>query len=190
VNEASTPLHPPLATAPRRRPGVRFLLSHPAHFVALGFGCGLAPQAPGTVATLWSWAAFVVLDAWLSASQWGALLLVGFFVAWWASTVTARHLALPDPGFIVCDEILAFWLVLWLVMPAGWLAQFTAFVLFRYFDAAKPGPVGWADARFKRRRIGGLPVEPIGWRQGFGVLFDDGVAAFCTLFVIAVWQAM
>ena len=184
------PLHPPLATAPRRRPGVRFLLSHPAHVLALGFGCGLSPAAPGTVATLWAWLAFAVLDPALSEPQWGWILLIGFCVAWWASTITARHLAMPDPGFIVCDEILAFWLVLWLVTPAGWLAQAAAFVLFRYFDAAKPGPVAWADARFKRRRIGARPVEPIGWRQGFGVLFDDGVAAFCTLLVIAVWRAL
>jgi phosphatidylglycerophosphatase A len=28
-------------------PPWRFLISHPAHFVALGFGAGLAPVAPG-----------------------------------------------------------------------------------------------------------------------------------------------
>ena len=38
---------------------------------------------------------------------------------------------------------MAFWIVLWLVMPAPWWQQLAAFALFRYFDAAKPGPVGW-----------------------------------------------
>ena len=37
------------------RPNVRFLLAHPAHFIALGGGSGLAPIAPGTVGTLWAW---------------------------------------------------------------------------------------------------------------------------------------
>jgi len=53
-----------------------------------------------------------------------------------------------------------------------------AFALFRFFDAVKRGPVGWADARFKG----------LGWRGGFGILFDDLVAALCTLMVIALWR--
>ena len=80
---------------------------------------------------------------------------------------------------------MAFWIVLWLLMPAGFWAQLAAFVLFRYFDAAKPDPVGWADRRFKLR-----PGEAIGWRQGFGILFDDLVAAGCTLLVIALWHRL
>ena len=31
----------------------RFMARHPAHWVALGFGSGLSPLAPGTVGTLW-----------------------------------------------------------------------------------------------------------------------------------------
>ena len=34
------------------KPGWRLLFSHPAHFVAFGFGSGLAPKAPGTFGTL------------------------------------------------------------------------------------------------------------------------------------------
>jgi phosphatidylglycerophosphatase A len=81
------------------------------------------------------------------------------------------------------DEVVAFWLVLWLVTPAGIWAQFIAFVLFRAFDAAKPGPVAWADKVFKGRR-----GQAIGWAQGFGILLDDLVAAMCTLMVIALWR--
>jgi len=91
-------------------------------------------------------------------------------------------MAVADPGAIVWDEVLAFWLVLWLVTPAGFWAQSVAFGLFRFFDAAKPGPVAWADGLFKGRR-----GAPIGWAQGFGILFDDLVAALCTLVVIALW---
>jgi phosphatidylglycerophosphatase A len=90
-------------------------------------------------------------------------------------------MGVADPGAIVWDEVVAFWLVLWLLMPAGFVLQALAFGLFRFFDAAKPGPVGWADRRFKLR-----PGQAIGWHQGFGILLDDLVAALCTLLVLAV----
>lgn len=174
--------NPPLAAAPRRAT-LRFMFTHPAHPIALGFGSGLSPWAPGSVGTLWAWLAFVLFRDDLNDWQCAALLLAGFLVGWWACTATARHLGSADPGAIVWDEVIAFWAVLWLVTPAGWQAQFAAFLLFRFFDAAKPGPVAWADRLFKGRR-GQAP----GWAQGFGILFDDLVAALCTLLVIALWR--
>ncbi len=162
----------------------RFMWPHPAHWIALGFGSGLSPLAPGTVGTLWAWAAHAVLNRWLTPSGWGWLIAFGWLVGWWACTVTARHLQRPDPGAIVWDEVMAFWTVLWLVTPAGFGAQLAAFVLFRFFDIAKPGPVAWAEACFTRRR----PGQRFGAAQGFGILFDDAVAALCTLLVIAVWR--
>jgi phosphatidylglycerophosphatase A len=162
------------------RPTFRLLLAHPAHALAFAFGAGLSPVAPGTVGTLWGWAAFLILQMWLSPMAMGWVVLAGLPVAWWSSTVTARHLGVLDPGSIVIDEVIAFWLVLWLLMPAGLLAQAVAFALFRYFDAAKPGPVGWADNLF----------HGYGWRGGLGIVFDDLVAAFCTLLVIALWRVL
>lgn len=163
------------------------MLSHPAHVLALGLGSGLSPRAPGTAGTLWAWASFVLLSRWLPASAplpWALVLAVGTLVGWWACTVTARHLRQADPGAIVWDEIVAFWFVLWLVAPAGWGLQAVAFGLFRFFDAVKPGPVGWADRCFK------LPPgrRTPGAAQGFGILWDDFVAAGCTLFVLALWR--
>jgi phosphatidylglycerophosphatase A len=140
-------------------------------------------MAPGTVGTLWAWGAFLVLQAHFSQAQWAVLLVASALIGWWACTVTARHMAVADPGAIVWDEILAFWLILWLVTPASFWAQLWAFVLFRFFDAAKPGPVAWADALFKGRR-----GQPVGWAQGFGIVFDDLIAALCTLLVIALWR--
>jgi phosphatidylglycerophosphatase A len=171
-----------MANAPRTAtPG--FMLRHPARWIALGFGSGLSPVAPGTVGTLWAWASFLLLDPWLGDAAWALVLEAGFGIGWWACTRTARDMGIGDPGAIVWDEVIAFWLVLWLVMPAGWIGQAIAFGLFRLFDAVKPGPVRWADQRFKLR-----PGEAIGWRQGFGILFDDLVAAGCTLIVIALWR--
>lgn len=175
-------VNPPLK-GPGRRPGWRFLLAHPAHLLALGFGSGLSPIAPGTAGTLWAWFAYVALQPGLGDAGRGVVLVVATVVGWWACTVTARHLAQADPSSVVWDEIVAFWLVLWLVTPATFTEQAVAFVLFRVFDAAKPGPVAWADQRFKLRR-----GQPIGWAQGFGILLDDFVAALCTLLVIAAWR--
>jgi len=154
------------------------MFSHPAHAIALGFGSGLAPVAPGTWGTLWAWLAFVILQQWLTPTQLGELIALSLPLGWWACTVTARNLRVADPSAVVWDEIVCFWIVLWLLAPAGWLAQGAAFALFRFFDAVKPGPVGWADRSFKG----------LGWRGGFGILVDDLVAAFCTLLVLALWR--
>jgi len=164
--------------SPTPRPTSRFMRSHPAHWIALGFGSGLAPFAPGTSGTLWGWLAFVVLQGWLTPWQMGVLIGAALLAGWWACEVTARHLQVMDPGCIVWDEIVAIWLVLWLLTPAGLGAQCAAVALFRFFDAVKPGPVAWADRQFKG----------FGWGGAFGILFDDLVAAFCTLLVMAWWQ--
>ena len=162
---------------PPRQATVGFMLSHPAHLVALGFGSGLSRVAPGTCGTLWAWIAFVGLQHWLPA-QIGAVILLSLPLAWWACTVTARNLHVMDPQSIVFDEIVCFWIVLWLLTPVGLPGQFCAFLLFRFFDTFKPGPMGWADRCFK----------DVGWRGGFGILFDDLLAAFCTLLVLAFWR--
>ena len=180
-----TALNPPVPVAPRSRPDWRFMLAHPAHILALGFGCGLSRVAPGTVGTLFAWLAFAALAPLLGSAVWGSVLVASALVGWWACTVTARNLALSDPGAIVWDEVLGFWIVLWLLTPASGWAQAAAFLLFRFFDAAKPGPVAWADQLWKGRQS-----EPIGWAQGFGILFDDLVAALCTLLVIAIWRVL
>jgi phosphatidylglycerophosphatase A len=164
----------------------RFMLRHPAHWIALGFGSGLSPRAPGTVGTLWGWLSFLVLNRWLDAGQWAAVIVLSLVVGQWACTRTAQNLGIADPGAVVWDEVVAFWIILWLLLPAGFWMQVAAFILFRYLDAVKPGPVGWADRLFK---LG--PGQAIGWRQGLGILIDDLVAAGATLlflaFVVRLW---
>ena len=163
------------------RPNARFMRLHPAHWIAFGFGSGLSPVAPGTAGTLWAWLAWAVLSMWWTTpAEQGWVIAISLLIAWWASTVTARNLRIADPSAIVIDEIVAFWIVLWLVLPAGFWEQLAAFLLFRLFDAVKRGPVGWADR---------LMHGATGWRGGFGIVFDDLVAAFCTLLVLALWHA-
>lgn len=154
------------------------MLPNPLHWIAMGFGSGLSPKAPGTVGTLWAWVAYLVLQLWLSPQAIGIVIAASIPLGWWACTSTARHMGVSDPGSIVWDEVVAFWIILWLVMPSSFWGQLLAFILFRFFDAVKPQPVRWADQCFKG----------FGWRGGWGIMWDDLVAAFCTLLVIALWR--
>ena len=164
-----------------RRATWRFMGLHPLRLIALGFGSGLSPAAPGTAGTLAGWALFLLIARCAAPSPlgWVAILAAGFLVGWWACTHTARAMAVSDPSPVVWDEIIAFWIILWATLPVGWIGQLILFGLFRLFDAVKRGPVGWADSLFKPKS-GALP----GWAQGFGIIFDDLVAAAC---VLVVW---
>ena len=150
------------------RPPAHFAFSHPAHVIALGFGAGLAPVAPGTIGTVLGWAIGWVLGQYHA----GAVLLAAvlFFLAGlWACEITGRHLGAEDHGAMVWDEVVAFLLII-AIIPAELAWQLAAFVLFRFFDILKPAPI-----RHFERRYGG----------GFGVMFDDLVAAGYTLLVLA-----
>jgi len=140
--------------APVRANGA-FMVRHPAHVLALGFGSGLSPVAPGTVGTLWAWLAFLAITTLAQPTdlQWGLLIAASLLAGWWASVVTARNLGVADPGAVVIDEIAAFWLVLWLLAPAGWATQLVAFGLFRF--STRPSPARWAGPTGCSRALAG-----------------------------------
>jgi phosphatidylglycerophosphatase A len=181
----------PLDTAPESpdspdarkhvRPGFRFVFSHPAHAIGVFFGVGSFPIAAGTAGTLAAWITWHVIAAWLTPAQQGWLVAASIPIGWWACSITARDLRTADPRAAVIDEVVAFWLILWVLMPTSFGQQLAAFLLFRFFDAAKPGPVRWADRVFHGKGV---------WLGGWGILFDDLVAALCTLLVMAIWRAL
>ena len=150
----------------------RFLFSHPAHFLALGFGAGLSPVAPGTVGTLVGLPLAALLRAYAGDTGYLLALALGFAVGVWAADRTGRDLGVADHGAIVWDEIVAFMLVLFFV-GADPVRQAFAFLLFRVFDIVKPPPARLIDRE---------------WHHGFGVMADDIVAAFYALLVMAVSQ--
>jgi phosphatidylglycerophosphatase A len=159
----------PAASAPVA-PSLAFMLAHPAHGVAFGFGSGLLRPAPGTWGTLAGWGAFIALDPWLSAGGWLALIVIAFIVGSACAQRTGRALGRPDHGAIVIDEIVAIWIVL-LLLPPGWLMQAFGVIAFRIFDIAKPPPIRAIDQR---------------WKGGVGVMADDLVAAFYALLLAAL----
>ncbi len=169
-----------------------WILRHPARFIAFGAGSGLLRPAPGTWGTLFAWITFAPVTAGLrlipgadayigigiGAGTGGPTMLLvplaAFLLGVWACGKAARDLGVADPGGIVWDEIAAFWLVLALV-PDGFASQLVAFALFRLFDIAKPPPIRYFDATIK---------------NGFGVMFDDTLAACYTVLVMALWHRM
>jgi len=172
-------MNPPEQSTMLRKPDSRFMLAHPAHWIAQGFGSGLAPALPGTFGTLFGWLVFVVLTArwpeFFTAANWAIIIVVSFVVGIWACDKTGRDLGIADHGSMVWDEIVAMWIVLLFIMPTDLTTQIWAFLWFRFFDMLKPPPIGWFDRRLK---------------GGFGVMWDDVVAAFYTLLLFAVWRTL
>jgi phosphatidylglycerophosphatase A len=155
-------------------PAPAFAFAHPAHFIALGFGVGTLPRAPGTFGTLLALPLWWLLGQAPGPLALAAMLAALFALGVWACAVTGRHLGVADHGAMVWDEVVAFLLVLSIV-PNAWSWQLAAFVLFRAFDIAKPAPIRQLEARFK---------------GGFGVMLDDLLAAGYTLLVLAVFKRL
>jgi phosphatidylglycerophosphatase A len=148
----------------------RFVFSHPAHVIAFGGGVGLAPFAPGTWGTLLAFPLHALLQTWFEGGGMLAVIALLFALGAWACGVTGRALGVADHGGMVWDETVAFLLVL-MFTPAGWLWQAAAFGLFRFFDIVKPPPIRHFDRALK---------------NGFGVMFDDLLAAGYSVLVLAL----
>ena len=136
------------------------LLAQPVHLIALGFGAGLFPKAPGTAGTL-----LAVVPAWLIAG-WSlqakaAFISALFIFGVWICGESARRLRSHDHPAIVWDEVVGY-LATCLVIPAEPLWLLLAFVFFRFFDIVKPWPIRDVDHRL---------------RGGIGIMLDDIVAA-------------
>ncbi len=155
------------------QPDIVFVYRHPAHFIAFSGGLGLSPKAPGTIGTLIAFPIFWVLDHYLHPIHLLLLIDIFFILGISVCSITGRTLGVSDYGGIVWDETVAFLLVLYFT-PSGWIWQITAFLLFRIFDIIKPQPIRYYDKHLK---------------NGFGVMFDDLIAAFFTLLCLSVWKA-
>lgn len=165
-------------------PSFKWVFAKPSRALAFGLGSGLAPFAPGTAGTLWAWAIFLLGDYFLSTATWWWIIGLSILIGCWICGQVSEELGKKDFGGIVFDEVVAFWLVLILIMPANLWMHMLAFALFRFFDAVKPGPIGMIDRHFKHLEGGDhsspSSVRLILWR-GFGIIADDLAAAFFTL---------
>lgn len=148
------------------------LLRDPGHFLALGFGSGLAPRAPGTFGTL------AAIPVYLLCAQLPLLLYLlavagAFALGVYLCGRTARSLSVHDHPGIVWDEVVGFLLTMTFA-PPGWLWIAVGFACFRLFDIWKPWPIRVFD-----RSVHG----------GLGIMLDDllaGAAAALTLWGMTI----
>ena len=149
------------------------ILTNPIHLISFGLGSGLSPKAPGTVGTLVGFPLFAVLMSMTVATQLAVLALL-FVFGVVCCQITGEAVGEPDHGGIVIDEIVCFAMVL-VFVPATPLWWSAAFVAFRFFDILKIWPASWVDKTFK---------------NGFGVMFDDLVAALFSVGVLVGVQSL
>lgn len=134
-------------------------LKNPIHFLALGFGSGLAPKAPGTFGTLAALPLYFIMMN-LSLPVFIAITLIITVVGFWICDIAAKDMQVHDHGAIVWDEV-AGMLITMIAAPVGLLPLFVGFALFRFFDIIKPWPIKLLDRHVK---------------GGFGIMIDDVLA--------------
>ena len=135
------------------------ILCNPIFLLAFGFGSGFAPKAPGTAGTLLAVLIHLIL---VNLPPWihGTIIFAAFFIGVWVCGRTAEYLGVHDHEGIVWDELVGYWLMMFLV-PSNWLWVSFGFVLFRILDIFKPWPISVVD-----RQVGG----------GLGIMLDDLLA--------------
>ncbi|MFN2309524.1 MAG: phosphatidylglycerophosphatase A [Gammaproteobacteria bacterium] len=141
------------------RPIPPALLRDPGHFLALGFGSGLAPHAPGTFGTLAAVPVYL-LCATLPLAAYLLLVVATFVLGVYVCGRCARALDAHDHPGIVWDEVVGFLLTMSFA-PPGWQWIVAGFLCFRLFDIFKPWPIRVLD-----RRVPG----------GLGIMLDDVLA--------------
>jgi len=166
------------ATLPARktltREQLRVLLTHPAGWIATGFGSGLAPRAPGTAGSLVALVPWWFVLRGLPPAWYVLILVIAFALGVWACSVSGKRLGVDDHRALVWDEFVGQWIALY-AAPAGWPWLIAGFGLFRLFDIWKPWPIRIAD-----RRVHG----------GFGVMLDDALAGMCALILMQIAVAI
>ena len=132
---------------------------NPWHFLAFGFGSGLARFAPGTFCTLAAIPPYLLLVQ-LSWAVYAIVVVLAFFIGIRICQITSDDLQVHDFSGIVWDEFVGLWITLFLI-PFEWQWLALGFILFRFFDIFKPFPVNWCDKNL---------------HGGIGVVVDDLMA--------------
>jgi len=140
---------------------------NPVHVLALWFGAGTSPYAPGTIGSLLAFPVFFLLNPlplWLYVLITCVLFLLGILIC----GRTASDMGVHDHSAIVFDEVVGMLFTLAMV-PVGWMWLVIGFLLFRIFDIWKPFPISILD-----RKVPG----------GLGIMLDDLIAAIYAWLVL------
>jgi phosphatidylglycerophosphatase A len=140
--------------------------------IAVWFGCGHVPRAPGTAGTLGAIPLYLALRSFgplAVAAAAGLVTVVGM----WAAGRVERRLGGKDPQIVCVDEVAGV-LLAWTAAPATLAGLVLGFVSFRVFDHLKPWPARAAE------RLGG----------GAGIVLDDVVAGMWAATVLLAGRAL
>ena len=136
-----------------------FRITNPIHFLALGFGSGLLPKAPGTFGTLAAIPLYLLLAP-SSMIVYLIAVIVMSIVGIYICGKAAKDAGVHDHGAIVWDEIVGFLITMFMI-PLSWKSVIVGFILFRIFDIFKP---------IDKNVHGGL-----------GIMLDDIIAGLAAL---------
>ncbi|MFT7412904.1 MAG: phosphatidylglycerophosphatase A [Paraglaciecola sp.] len=146
----------------------RVSLLNPVHFLAFGFGSGLAAKMPGTLGTLAALPLVVLLSHFSSFSVYLTVTILVCVLGVWICGKTAQDMGVHDDSSIVWDEV-AGMLITMLAVPLSWQTVLVGFMLFRFFDILKPWPISYLD-----KHVHG----------GFGIMIDDVLAGLFAMVIL------
>ena len=107
------------------------LLRNPVHCLALGFGSGLSPVAPGTIGTLIGMALYLPLSI-LPLLWYVTIVAISFLLGIGICHYTGQYLGVHDHRGIVWDEIVGYWVAMSIVTEVTWQSIVLGFVVFRF----------------------------------------------------------
>ena len=148
------------------------------------FGIGKIKKIPGTFASLATTVLLFFLFHILNISPNIILfaVIIIFLISLYAVNIFIKDLSNKDPKEVVIDEVIGQSIPLYLYEVSHNIPKdfndalkfyLIIFILFRFFDIAKPFPVNYFDKNFK---------------NSFGVIMDDVVAALYVVLILILFM--
>jgi len=148
------------------------------------FGIGKIKKIPGTFASLFTMLLLFFLFHILNFSPNIILVIIIliFFISLFAVKIYIKDLSNKDPKEVVIDEVIGQSIPLYLYEVSHNIEKdsidalkfyLIIFILFRFFDIAKPFPVNYFDKNFK---------------NSFGVIMDDVCAGLYVVLVLILYM--
>ena len=150
------------------------------------FGIGKIKKIPGTFASLATtvllFFLFHILDVSPNIILFAVIII--FLISLYAVNIFIKDLSKHDPKEVVIDEVIGQSIPLYLYEVSHDIPKdsnddlkfyLIIFILFRFFDIAKPFPVNYFDKNFK---------------NSFGVIMDDVVAALYVVLILILFMVI
>ena len=150
------------------------------------FGLGKIPKIPGTFGSLATIILLYIFFHLLNLSS--NIILIGlifiFIFSFWAVETYIKDIKNKDPKEVIIDEFIGQSIPIYLYeishgteksADVAIIFYIICFILFRFFDIAKPFPVNYFDKNFK---------------NSFGVIMDDVCAGFYVVLTLICFMVL